>query len=41
MTPTLNLSVIGEWFAASIPMLITLRVSRGSITPSTHSLLAA
>jgi hypothetical protein len=40
-TPILNSLVAGLWLAASIPKLTHVLVSNGSITASSHSLLAA
>ncbi len=41
ITPGLNGFSIGAWLAASIPMLITFRVSFGSMMASTHKRAAA
>ncbi len=40
-TPILNSLVAGAWLAASMPNEIHVRVSSGSITASSHNLLAA
>jgi hypothetical protein len=40
ITPKLNFSVMGEWFAASIPVEIQFLVSKGLIIASTQILAA-